>query len=33
MDGWERLIDVTSKMDKQRLYIYMPKIKDQQFYY
>ena len=27
------LIDVTSKMDKQRLYIYMPKIKDQQFYY
>uniref|UniRef100_UPI001C92D6EF hypothetical protein n=1 Tax=Staphylococcus argensis TaxID=1607738 RepID=UPI001C92D6EF len=29
----EGLIDFTSKMDKQRLYIYMSKIKDHQFYY
>ena len=29
----EGLIDFTSKMDNQRLYIYMSKIKDHQFYY
>lgn len=27
------LIDVTSKTGKQRLYVYMPKIEDKQFYY
>lgn len=27
------LIDVTSKTGKQRLYVYMPKIKDKKFYY